>query len=131
MPNFGGFASVASVRGAQVKLMKRTTFDEIRSGEEGQMPLSLDDLLSMAMARPPALERGSGMAGPCAEWEFALHAFFDGELDFADSLTFERHLSQCQGCSQEVQKLEVMRRKIRRFAAGWHAPAALRRRSAG
>jgi hypothetical protein len=111
--------------------MKRATFGEITVVEGGQSPLSLSDLLSIARARPSVPERSTGKAGPCAEWEFALHAFFDGELDLADSLTFEGHLAQCQGCSLEVEKLEDMRRKIRRFAMGRHAPAALRKRSAG
>lgn len=89
---------------------------------------SLRDLVRMAMIRPSTPER-SNTTGPCLEWELVLHAFFDGELDAADSLTCEQHLAQCQGCSAEVENLKSMRRKIKR-SMGWTAPAALRNRSA-
>jgi anti-sigma factor RsiW len=112
-----------------VKLIKtKETFGQTGVGKRGEMTLSLRDLMSMAAAQPPAQDQGR--AGACAEWGFALHAFFDGELDPADSFTCEQHLTQCQGCSLEIENLEVMRRKIKRFALGRHAPA-LRSRSAG
>jgi len=91
---------------------------------------SLSDLVRMAMIRPATPERSMHTAGPCPEWEFVLHAFFDGELDAADSFTFEQHLAQCQGCSSEVENLKSMRQKIKRSVRGWPAPVALRNRSA-
>lgn len=106
------------------------TFGEAGVGKRGEKTLSLRDLMGMAAAQPPAPAHGRGRAGACAEWEFALHAFFDGELDPADSFICEQHLRQCQGCSLEIENLEVMRRKIKRFALGWDSPA-LRSRSAG
>jgi hypothetical protein len=105
-------------------------FGQTGVGKRGEVALSLRDLMDMAMVQPPASEHGRVGLAACAEWEFALHAFFDGELDPADSFTCEQHLTQCQGCSLEIENLEVMRRKIKRFALGWHAPA-LQRKFAG
>jgi anti-sigma factor RsiW len=115
-----------------VKLIKtKETFGQTGVGKRGEVTLSLRDLMGMAAAQPSAPVRDrTGAAAACAEWGFALHAFFDGELDSADSFACEQHLTQCQGCSLEIENLEVMRRKIKRFALGWHAPA-LRTRSAG
>ena len=115
-----------------MKSIKKETFGEITVVEGPQLRLSLGDLIAMAMARPLVSDRSTAMAGPCVEWEFALHAFFDGELDMADSMMCEQHLAQCPNCSLEVENLNVMRRKIKRFAmgwsAGWSAPTALRAR---
>jgi anti-sigma factor RsiW len=80
----------------------------------------------MVMVRLPTLE--SSTTGPCSEWELALHAFFDGELDAADSLTCEQHLERCQRCSGEMKNLKSMRLKFTRSAIGWAAPDALRNR---
>jgi len=91
---------------------------------------SLSDLVRMAMIRPPTPEPSKHTAGPCPDWELVLHAFFDGELDAADSLTCEQHLAQCQGCAAEVENLKSMRQKIKRSVMGWPAPIALRNRSA-
>jgi Putative zinc-finger len=131
MPNpqaLRGKTSAAPRAGTQVKLIKTKE----RFGESAvEMLLSLSDLMRIATIQSPAPERSGGRARPCAEWELALHAFFDEELDAADSFTCEQHLAQCQGCSLEVENLKAMRRKIERFAMGWHASAALRNRSAG
>jgi|SRR5882724_5319042 len=117
--------------GLEVKLIKtKETFGQAGVGERGEVKLSLRDLMGMAVIQSPAPEHCRAGAAACAEWGFVLHAFFDGELDLADSFTCERHLAHCQGCSLEIESLEVMRRKIKRFAQGWAAPA-LRSRSAG
>ena len=89
---------------------------------------SLSDMVHMAMLPPPAPESGLSTTGPCSDWELALHAFFDGELDAADSLACELHLERCQGCSGELKNLKSMRQIIRRAAVGWAAPDALRNR---
>jgi hypothetical protein len=112
-----------------VKLIKtKETFGQTGVGKRGEVTLSLRDL--MDMVQPPVSVRGRAGAEACAEWGFALHAFFDGELDPADSFTCEQHLRQCQGCSLEIESLKVMRRKIKRFAQGRDAPA-LQRKFAG
>jgi anti-sigma factor RsiW len=80
----------------------------------------------MVMVRLPTPE--SSTSGPCSEWELALHALFDGELDAVDSFKCEQHLEQCQRCSIEVKNLKSMRRRITRSAMTWRAPSALRNR---
>jgi hypothetical protein len=115
-----------------VKLIEtKETFGQAGVGKRGEVTLSLRDLMDMAVAQSPGTEHGRVGLAACAEWEFALHAFFDGELDSADSFICEQHLTQCQACSLEIENLEVMRRKIKRLALGWHASAGLRRRFAG
>jgi len=87
---------------------------------------SLSDMVRIAMSPPLAPE--SDTAGACPDWELVLHAFFDGELDTADSLAFELHLGRCQRCAVELKNLKSMRQKFRRSAVGWVAPDALRNR---
>ena len=89
---------------------------------------SLSDMARIAMFPLPSPESGLSTTGPCSDWELALYAFFDGELDAADSLACELHLERCQGCSGELKNLKSMRQKIRRAAVGWAAPDALRNR---
>src|SRR5260370_12507989 len=92
-----------------------------------QLTFSLSYMVRIAMIRPPAPE-SSTIAGACPEWELILHAFFDGELDAADSLTCELHLGRCPRCSREMKNMKFMRRKFKRSAIGWAAPRALRDR---
>jgi anti-sigma factor RsiW len=80
------------------------------------------------MIRPPPPTGSMSTAGPCSEWELVLHAFFDGELGAADSLTCEQHLGQCQRCAVEVKNLKSIRQKITRSARNWPAAGALRNR---
>jgi anti-sigma factor RsiW len=84
-------------------------------------------MVRIPMLPPPAPESSMSTAGACPDWELVLHAFFDGELDAADSLACELHLGRCQRCSGEMN-LKSMRRKLRRSAIGWVAPDALRNR---
>jgi anti-sigma factor RsiW len=78
------------------------------------------------MVRLPTPE--SSTSGPCSEWELALHALFDGELDAVDSFKCEQHLEQCEGCTVEMKNLKSMRWRITRSAMSWRAPLALRNR---
>jgi anti-sigma factor RsiW len=89
---------------------------------------SLSEMLRIAMLPPPASETSMSTAGACSDWELALHAFFDGELDAADSQACELHLERCQRCSGELRDLKSMRQKFRRSVLGWAAPAVLRNR---
>jgi anti-sigma factor RsiW len=75
---------------------------------------SFSDMARISTIPPLAPEPGMSTAGACPDWELVLHAFFDGELDAADSLACELHLGRCQGCSGEIKNLESMRQKIRR-----------------
>ena len=89
---------------------------------------SLSDIVRIAMLPPPAPVSSMSTAGACSDWELVLHAFFDGELDAADSLACELHLERCQRCAGELKNLKSMRQKIRRSAIGWAAPDTLRNR---
>jgi anti-sigma factor RsiW len=85
-------------------------------------------MVRIAMLPPLASESSMSTAGACSDWELVLHAFFDRELDAADSLACELHLERCQRCAGELKNLKSMRQKIRRSAVGWAAPGALRNR---
>ncbi len=87
---------------------------------------SLGDMVCIVMISPPALETGMSTAGACSDWKLVLHAFFDGELDAADSQVCELHLERCQRCSGELRNLKSLRQKLRRSAIGWVAPDAFR-----
>jgi hypothetical protein len=89
---------------------------------------SLSDMVRIAMIPPRAPESGMSTAGACPDWELVLHAFFDGELDAADSLACELHLGRCQLCSGELRNLKSMRRRLRRSTIGWTSVADLRSR---
>ena len=89
---------------------------------------SLSDMVRFARLPPHAPVSSMSTAGACPDWELVLHAFFDGELDAADSLACELHLERCQGCSGEMKNLKLMRQKFGRSAVGWAAPDASRNR---
>jgi anti-sigma factor RsiW len=90
--------------------------------------LSLSDAMRMAMIRTRAPESSTSTAGACTDWELVLHAFFDEELNAADSLACELHLGRCQRCSGQMKDLKSMRQKLRRSAIGWAARDTLRNR---
>jgi Putative zinc-finger len=94
--------------------------------QASQLMFSLSDMVRVAMLPPLASESSMSTAGACSDWELVLHAFFDGELDAADSLACELHLERCQRCAGELKNLKSMRQKIRRSAVGWAAPGALK-----
>jgi anti-sigma factor RsiW len=77
---------------------------------------SLSDMVRTAVIPPSMPEHSMSAAGACLDWELVLHAFFDGELDAADSLDCKLHLQQCRRCSGKLKNLESMRRKLRRSA---------------
>jgi hypothetical protein len=89
---------------------------------------SLSDMVRIAMRPPHAPVSSMSTAGACSDWELALHAFFDGESDAADSLACKLHLGRCQQCSGQLENLKSMRQKIRRSAVSWVVPDALRNR---
>jgi anti-sigma factor RsiW len=86
-------------------------------------------MVRIGMTPPPAPESSMSTAGACPDWELVLHAFFDGELDAADSRACELHLGRCQRCSDEMKNLKLMRQRLKRSAIGWAAPDALRNRN--
>ena len=48
----------------------------------------------------------------CADKELELQAFVDGELDAANALAFEHHLTVCDGCDREVGRLRALRARL-------------------
>jgi len=89
---------------------------------------SLSDMVRIIMISPPAPDTSMCTPCACSDWGLVLHAFFDGELDAADSQACELHLERCQRCSGELRNLKSIRQKFRRSAIGWVAPNALRNR---
>jgi anti-sigma factor RsiW len=89
---------------------------------------SFNDMVCIAVTPPLSPESSLSTGGACPDWELVLHAFFDGELNSADSLACKLHLRGCQRCSGELKNLELMRQKLRRSAIRWAAPDALRNR---
>jgi anti-sigma factor RsiW len=89
---------------------------------------SLSDMVRIAMTLPLSPESSMSTAGACSDWELVLHAYFDEELNAADSLACELHLDRCQRCSGELKNLKSMRQKFRRSAVRWAAPDVLRNR---
>jgi len=88
----------------------------------------LSDMVRIVMISPPAPEISMSTAGACSDWELVLRAFFDGELDAADSLACELHLGRCRRCSGEMKNLKSMRQRLKRSTIGWTAPVVLRNR---
>lgn len=64
----------------------------------------------------------------CAECEPLVHAYLDGELDAAESLRVEHHLSDCRSCAAERDSLSQLSRTIKSKAPYFTAPDTLRAR---
>ena len=47
----------------------------------------------------------------CGANELLLHGLLDGELDAANTLTCEAHLSECAACVAEFRRLQAVRSK--------------------
>jgi anti-sigma factor RsiW len=66
----------------------------------------------------------------CTDKELLLHGLLDGELDAANTLICEAHLSECAACAAEFRRLQALRSKLRTPGVPFEAPAALRARIA-
>ena len=66
----------------------------------------------------------------CTDKELLLHGLLDGELDAANTLVCEAHLSECADCAAEFARLQKLRGKLRTPGVSFQAPAALRARIA-
>ena len=66
----------------------------------------------------------------CTDKELLLHGLLDGELDAANTLVCEAHLSECADCAAEFARLQKLRGKLRTPGVSYEAPAALRVRIA-
>jgi anti-sigma factor RsiW len=66
----------------------------------------------------------------CTDKQLLLHGLLDGELDAANTLIVETHLTQCVECAGEFVRLQALRSKLRTPGVSFEAPAALRARIA-
>ena len=64
----------------------------------------------------------------CQDKLLLLHGLVDDELDAANSLAIEAHLKSCPGCSEELARIEAVRRTLAGASLGHRAPDALRNR---
>lgn len=61
----------------------------------------------------------------CPDKELLLHGLIDGELDAANALAMEGHLSACDGCAEELARLQALRRLVRAPGVAFQAPEGL------
>ena len=66
----------------------------------------------------------------CADRTLLLGALVDGELDAANVALTEAHLAQCDGCREEVERLQAIRNLLRAEGVRHGAPKPLRERIA-
>lgn len=64
----------------------------------------------------------------CADRLLLLQSLVDGELDAANSLAIEAHLKSCEGCAEELHRLEALRGLLADPALRSEAPKGLRER---
>lgn len=63
----------------------------------------------------------------CADQELMLGALADGELDAANTALTEAHVARCEGCREELGRIEALRRLMKADGVRHVAPASLRR----
>src|SRR5258708_8818992 len=64
----------------------------------------------------------------CEETKILIDAFIDNELDAANSLEVERHISACRNCSVVYKKYLVMQSALKDEAMYFTAPPDLRKK---
>jgi anti-sigma factor RsiW len=67
----------------------------------------------------------------CDRTDSALHAYFDNELDPLGAAEFERHLSQCEECTQALEALKRLRVSIVAAPLYQRAPDSLQKKVLG
>lgn len=66
----------------------------------------------------------------CVDQELLLGALVDGELDAANVALVEAHVTRCEGCREELERLQAVRRLVSADALRHSAPDSLDRRIA-
>ena len=61
----------------------------------------------------------------CPDQELLLGGLVDGELDAANTAMAEAHLARCEGCREEVERLQVTRTLLRLDGVRHQAPESL------
>lgn len=71
------------------------------------------------------------MKPACADQELLLGGLVDGELDAANTALVEAHVTRCEGCRDELERLQALRGLLRSDGVRNVAPKALRTRILG
>ena len=66
----------------------------------------------------------------CADQELLLGGLVDNELDAANVAMVEAHVARCEGCREQLERLQAVRNLLRSEGVRHSAPAALSRRIA-
>ncbi|WP_028969598.1 anti-sigma factor family protein [Sphingomonas sp. URHD0057] len=68
------------------------------------------------------------MTAACVDQELLLGGLVDGELDAANTALAEAHVARCEGCREEVERLQAVRNLLQIDGVRHSAPAALSKR---
>lgn len=66
----------------------------------------------------------------CVDQELLLGGLVDGELDAANTAMVEAHVARCEGCREELDRLQAVRNLLRSEGVRHAAPEAIARRIA-
>jgi anti-sigma factor RsiW len=66
----------------------------------------------------------------CADQELLLGGLVDGELDAANTALVEAHVARCDGCREELERLQAVRAMLGSDAVRYSAPQSLANRIA-
>ena len=64
----------------------------------------------------------------CVDQELLLGGLVDGELDAANTALVEAHVARCEGCREELERLQAVRSLVRGGDVRHSAPESLRER---
>ena len=64
----------------------------------------------------------------CQQTHELIHGYLDGELDLVKSLEIEKHLEQCQSCTQNYEGLRSLQSRLRDNSLRFDPPAKLEKR---
>lgn len=67
----------------------------------------------------------------CVDQELLLGGLIDGELDAANTALVEAHVARCDGCREELERLQAVRSLLRTEGVRHRAPESLKRRVEG
>ena len=67
---------------------------------------------------------------PCADQELLLGGLVDGELDAANVAMVEAHVARCEGCREELERLQALRSLLKSEGVRHESPEALAQRIA-
>ena len=66
----------------------------------------------------------------CVDQELLLGGLIDGELDAANTALVEAHVARCEGCREELERLQAIRNLLRTDGVRHSAPETLQQRIA-